>query len=174
MRALAARGQAFIAPSFEPVFGSIDDCVPLLDAAIRRITIATGQPPVLVCHSMGGLVARAWLARANDDTRVARVVTLGSPHRGTWLARFGHSENAAQLRLGSEWLARLAASEDPRWYRLFTCFHSQCDNIVFPPSTATLPGADNRLVMGQPHVGLAFDAEVMAAVWGLLGPPAKR
>jgi len=46
----------------------------------------------------------------------------------------------------------------------FVCWYSNCDNVVFPASTATLPGADNRFVPGLPHVGLAFDAAVMRSV----------
>ena len=38
----------------------------------------------------------------------------------------------------------------------FTCWYSNCDNIVFPTSTATLPGADNRLAPGRGHVEMAF------------------
>ena len=41
------------------------------------------------------------------------------------------------------------------------CWYTNCDNIVFPPSTATLPGADNRLVRGVAHVQLAFVPEVI-------------
>ena len=42
----------------------------------------------------------------------------------------------------------------------FTCWYSNCDNIVFPASVATLPGADNRFVPGVAHVELAFDERV--------------
>jgi pimeloyl-ACP methyl ester carboxylesterase len=37
---------------------------------------------------MGGLVARAYLAR-HGAGRVAKLVTMGSPHHGTSLARLG-------------------------------------------------------------------------------------
>jgi hypothetical protein len=43
---------------------------------------------------------------------------------------------------------------------LFTCYYSSCDNIVFPVSTATLPGADNRYVNGVAHVHLAFQPQL--------------
>ena len=31
----------------------------------------------------------------------------------------------------------------------FTCWYSNSDNIVFPTSVASLPGADNRLAAGR-------------------------
>ena len=171
LRALAARDQPFIALSLEPAFGAIDDYLPALDAAVRRMTAATGVPPALVCHSMGGIVARAWLAGAGGDSRVARVLTLGSPHHGTRMAALGQSKSARQVRIGSMWLAGLAAREGVERRRLFTCWYSSCDSVVFPASTATLPDADNRLVVGQPHVGMAFDGAVMAEALALLGRP---
>jgi triacylglycerol lipase len=41
------------------VFGGIDDYAPLIEQAVQQVTQATGRPPLLVCHSMGGLAARA-------------------------------------------------------------------------------------------------------------------
>jgi triacylglycerol esterase/lipase EstA (alpha/beta hydrolase family) len=52
---------------------------------VRRVTQATGLPPVIVAHSMGGLATRAWLRAFSADARVHRVITLGTPHGGTWL-----------------------------------------------------------------------------------------
>ena len=40
-----------------------------------------------------------------------------------------------------------------------TCFYSHCDNIVFPPVTATLQGADNRHLPGVAHVQMADHPE---------------
>ena len=165
---LQGSGHAFIAVSLEPVFGSIDDYAPQIDEAVRRITEVTGLPPLLVCHSMGGLAARAWLKRMNADARTHHVVTIGSPHRGTWLARFGHGLNGRQMRLMSEWHAALDHDMPVGRHALFTCWYSNCDNIVFPASTATLPGGCNRLVRGAAHVQMAFVPEIMQATLALL------
>jgi pimeloyl-ACP methyl ester carboxylesterase len=159
------RGLAFAAVNLEPVFGSIDDYVPIVEEAVQRITRATGRPPLLVCHSMGGLAARAWL-RTTDGTRVRGVVTLGTPHRGTWLARFSHLRNGAQMRRQGSWLRQLEIDEAQRTRPPFSCWYTNCDNIVFPTSTSTLPDAQNHLVRGAAHVDLAFRPEVMRAVLG--------
>ncbi|MGH8857857.1 MAG: esterase/lipase family protein [Polaromonas sp.] len=168
MRRLQGRGHAFMALNLEPLFGSIDDYAPQIEAAVQQITRATGLPPLLVCHSMGGLAARAWLRRMKAEARVHHVVTIGTPHRGTWLARFGHAHNSRQMRLLSDWQAQLNHQLPVDRHALFTCWYSNCDNIVFPASTATLPGADNRLVRGAAHVQLAFLPQVMNATLALL------
>ena len=168
MRRLRAAGVPFVAVNLEPVFGRIDAYAALIEAAVRQVTEATGRAPLVVAHSMGGLAVRAWLAGTAGPPPVEHVITIGAPHGGTWLARFGFSANGLQMRRPSAWLDALREAERQRLgaspYAHFTCFYSHCDNIVFPPSTATLPGADNRHVAGSAHVHLADQPEVFAEV----------
>jgi triacylglycerol lipase len=161
---LRAAGVPCIAVNLEPVFGSIDRYPAVIEDAVQRMTQATGRPPLLVAHSMGGLAVRAWLREHDDDARVHGVVTIGSPHHGTWLGRFGYAPNAQQMRWQSRWLLQLAAAEPAQRYRRFTCFWGHCDNIVFPASTATLPGADNRHLRGHAHVHLLRHPQVLDTV----------
>lgn len=170
---LRGSGHAFAAVSLEPVLGSIDDYAPQIEEAVVRVTEASGLPPMIVCHSMGGLAVRAWLKINRGDPRVHHVVTIGTPHRGTWLARFGHGRNSRQMRLLSEWHGQLDVDMPADRHTRFTCWYSNCDNIVFPTSTATLPGADNRLVRGAAHVQLAFVEEVMAQTLAMLNQSNK-
>ncbi len=165
---LQGTGHAFVALNLEPPFASIDDYAPLIDEAVQRVTAATGLPPLLVCHSMGGLAARAWLRTMKAEARVYHVVTIGTPHRGTWLARFSLVTNGRQMQLSGPWHQELDLHMPPHRHALFTCWYSNCDNIVFPSSTATLPGAENRLVHGAAHVQLAFLPQVMDAGFAML------
>jgi len=155
---LKARGVPFVAVNLEPVFGAIGDYAAAVGDAVARVEAATGRPPVVVAHSMGGLAVRAWLAR--EEGAVHRVITIASPHHGTWAARFSLSANARDMRPQSDLLAFLESKESPETRGRFTCFYSHCDNIVFPPSTATLEGADNRHVVGMAHVHLAYQPVV--------------
>ena len=158
---LRAMGHPFVAVNLEPVFGSIEGYVPVIEEAVQRVTRATGLAPVLVCHSMGGLAARAWLRAQSADQRVHHIITIGSPHHGTWLAQFSHLENGRQMKFQGPWIRELEQCSDRAREGRFTCWYSNCDNIVFPASTATLPGADNRLVRGVAHVQLAFHQRVI-------------
>ena len=161
LRGLKAQGIACAAMTLEPAQGaSIDAMVPSLDACARRMAQATGRPPLIVAHSMGGLAARAWLRQLAPQERralAAHVVTLGTPHRGTWLARFSRSLPAHEMRQDSDWLRQLAGApaEVP-----FTCWWSACDNIVFPWPVATLPHSAEQSLTDVAHVQLAFDERV--------------
>lgn len=167
---LRARGHAYVALTLEPAFGSVDDYVAAIDTAMRQVQAATGLPPVLVGHSMGGLAARAWLRTLAQPPaqRVHRILTLGTPHHGTWPARFSHTTNGMQMRLDSPWLQALAASEGAAQRALFSCWYSDCDNIVYPARSATLDGADNHLLHGLGHVHMVYAPQVRAACWQAL------
>jgi triacylglycerol lipase len=164
MRALQKHGCPTFAVNLEPMHGSIDDYAPIIEAAVSKATAATGLPPLLVGHSMGGLAIRAWMRRVDADARVHHVVTIGTPHHGTWLGQFSHAVNGRQMRLHSRWLTQLAAQEPLQRNQRFTCWYSNCDNIVMPAATATLEGADNRRVPGAAHVELAYRPEILADV----------
>lgn len=173
---LRSLGVRYVAVNLEPVFGSIDDYADLLEEAVVRLERATGQPPVIVAHSMGGIASRVWLARPGNAPRIERLITIGTPHRGTWLARFGHTHNGRQMRIDNPWLLDLVAREaelgDDQGPRVppnkLVCFYGNCDNIVFPPSTASLPGAENRFVPGFAHVAMAFAPAVMEPALALI------
>jgi triacylglycerol lipase len=177
MQRLRAAGVPYVALNLEPVSASLDAYPPCIEEAVRRVESATGRAPVIVAHSMGGLAVRAWLSRCDAVERVHRVVTIGTPHRGTWLGRYAFTRNGIEMRLDSPWQRQLAALElhrqrlDPRGATRFTCFYSHCDNVVFPASTATLPGADNRHVAGSAHVHLPFEPAVFDEVLRRVAEP---
>jgi len=159
-----------VAVNLEPLFGSIDHYTGIIEGAVARIEAATGIAPVIVAHSMGGLATRAWLALDNNESRTHHAFTIGTPHQGTWLGRFGYSTNAKQMRLHSPWLQNLAMQEPTRRYEHFTCIYSHCDNIVFPADTATLPGARNLHVPATAHVRLAFQGKAFEELIRCLQP----
>ena len=164
MTRLRTRGIPFVAVTLEPAFGSIERYAESIEAAVARIESATGLAPVLVAHSMGGLAIRAWLAGGGRPGRVHRVVTIATPHRGTWLARHALTRNGHEMQLESPWLDALARAEPEGAYRAFTCFWGHCDNIVFPTRSATLAGADNRHLPLTPHVQMVEHPAVFAEV----------
>jgi triacylglycerol lipase len=171
---LRREGHAVIALSMEPALGSIDAYADQIEAALQRLQACTGQPPLVVAHSMGGLALRAWWRRHGGSGaagRLHRVITLGSPHEGTVMARFGHATNARQMRRDSRWLAALAAGEGPEFRARFLCYYSGCDQVVCPADTAVLPGAEARHRPGLGHLALVFDAQVFDEVLVQLRSP---
>jgi len=163
---LMREGISHDAVDLEPVTAGIDEYVDAVEAAMHRLQAATGAPRVVIVgHSMGGLVARAWLRKygAAAAARVARVVTVGTPHFGTALAPFGIGQNAAQMRTDAAWLAQLDADDRAR-RGLFTSIWSWHDNIVAPQTSCRLPGAHNIALAGIGHVALGSHPQVLRTI----------
>jgi triacylglycerol esterase/lipase EstA (alpha/beta hydrolase family) len=152
----------------EPVAGSIDDYVPLIEARVQALCAATGAARIaIVAHSMGGLAARAWM-RSYGSVRVAKLITLGTPHHGTVLANLGPGANAVQMRRDSAWLRDLAAGETRDDRARIVSIYTHHDNIVAPQDSSILPGARNVAFGGVGHVALGSNPRVLAEVLRVL------
>lgn len=171
-KALLRARVAHHAVDLEPVVGGIDEYVPIIRGAAERLCAELGRDRIIiVAHSMGGLAARAYL-RAHGSSRIAKIITLGTPHHGTALAEFGVGLNTHQMRwspaeqegLCSDWLRELAADENPSMYRLFVSIYSHHDNIVSPQTSSHLEGARNIEFNAIGHVQLALDPRIQAQV----------
>ena len=166
MKRLRKLDRACVAVTLEPVFAGIDDYIPQVERAVLRMEAATGLAPIIVAHSMGGLVARAWLRsraahkRSDGTEEAARLITIGTPHRGTWLARLAFATNARQMRVDSAWMQALVAREPPTLPDLITSWWSECDQIVYPAPTAVFPGSEARQLRGVGHIALTAREEI--------------
>ncbi|MBL8386029.1 MAG: alpha/beta hydrolase [Burkholderiales bacterium] len=171
-RALKQAGVAVHTLNLEPVYGDIDGYCEAIEQRLAAIQARNGGARVaLVCHSMGGLAARAYLRR-HGGARVAQVVTLGTPHAGTVLAYGALGVNGRQMRPGSAWLAALARDEGGAWPCPLVSIYSHDDNIVAPQDAARLAGARNVAVAGIGHIALPMSARVARLVLAELGVPA--
>jgi len=161
-RYLTARGYAVHAVTLEPLFAPIDDYVAPLARKLDEV-VRPGEHAILVGHSMGGLVCRAY-ARRFGGGRIARIVTLGTPHHGSVLAPMGHGADALDMWPTGEWLRGLAASEQGGLPVPITSIYSCHDNFVAPQNSSVLAGAKNLPLPGLGHLSLQFSRRVAALV----------
>ncbi len=167
-RALDSAGVAPVfVPSLPAILASVETFAAHLAKVVEEVVAASGQPRViLVCHSMGGLAARAYL-REYGPARVAGLVTLGSPHHGSVLAAMAAGANGRQMRRGSEFLRGLARAEGeagPGCEAL--SIYSVHDNLVAPQDSSRLAWARNASVHGVAHVAMLLDGRVHRLVLG--------
>ena len=81
---VAGRGLTAYFTSLPPV-GTVAGRAAALDASLQEIP---DQRLCLVAHSMGGLDSRYLIQHHDSDRRVGTLVTIGTPHRGTYLAKW--------------------------------------------------------------------------------------
>ena len=116
----------------------------------------------LVCHSLGGLVARVYLQQLGGARRVDRCITLATPHRGTYNAYWVASRVGRELRPDSALLARIERTRDAAAAVRFTSIVAGSDNIVVPRVFSV-----NEEVLhldGVGHLGLLFSLPAFRAV----------
>lgn len=136
-----------------------------------------------VGHSLGGIVIRAMFHYFDFD-RAGRVVTLGSPHRGSAAAvQFGRSSIGRRC-LGRSVGAMLAG--EPRAYRALGCElgviagsvplglgrffvrHEEVNDGVVTVTEAGLPEATETITLATSHSGMLLSREVAAQVCAFL------
>jgi triacylglycerol lipase len=163
-RSLRKRGETAWAVTLEPVYGSIDEWVAPIARRIDALLVATeARQVILVCHSMGGLAARAYLRR-HGGGKVARLITLGSPHRGSVHARLGAGPNAREMEPESSWLKALASFESKGFAAPFTSIFSYHDNVVAPQTSAMHPAAKNLPLAGTGHLTMLFSRALVELI----------
>lgn len=152
------------APDLEPLGADLDSYLPCAMRALQSLERATSRAPVtLIGHSSGGLVARA-LLRQIEPRRIRQLITVGTPHHGTVLARCISGRQARQLRPGSTWLHALNSVQDGALPVPTLCIYSLDDNIVTPPESAVLRGAQRLELDGLGHFGLLHASAAFALI----------
>jgi triacylglycerol esterase/lipase EstA (alpha/beta hydrolase family) len=150
--------------NYGPPYGDIEHFAELLGAKIELVCAATGATRVsLVCHSMGGLVARAHL-RQRGPARIERIITIGTPHHGSVFARGVVGRCLAQMRPGNPWLAELNRDETKPPPVPMVSIWSRHDSLVAPQASSELACAENIALVGVGHNALLADARVMQQV----------
>lgn len=132
-----------------------------LSTRLATVFAVTGGVPLVgIGHSLGGIALR-WCV--DHGASLGRIITLGTPHRGTRVAYVGPGESAVQLRPGSSFLSQL---DDPPHVPL-DALYSTHDNIVIPFESAAY-GENPRQFEELGHITLLYDTEVFERVLELL------
>jgi triacylglycerol lipase len=172
-RGLRRRGFGrVLALNYSPLTDDVREVAERLSETVEAVCAETGYERVhLIGHSMGGLVARYYVQRMDGDQRVHTVVTLGTPHSGTYAARLVPHPVFRQLRPGSDVIAELAQPA-PGCRTRFVAFWSDCDQLVIPSSSARLEHPDlaarNVFVRGVGHLSLPIDGRVVHEIGATL------
>lgn len=125
----------------------------------------------IIAHSMGGIIARKALHNPTLRAKTRRLLTLGSPHRGTLLARWGGNRFVAALRPDSPFVKSINA-EAAREVELeeveIVSFWSRRDVMILPPENATLEGAWNIEMHESTHMSWMVKPRLIARIVDVL------
>ncbi len=141
---------------------SIEQHAAKVDRLIDEIRSETGAPRVqLVGHSLGGLIA-TWVASYRPH-HVAKVITIGSPMEGTYLARVSLCKCGSQMKVCSSFLGELKKHAETLTMVPFVHIASDADEIIIPHNSAVpsyTPGAKRVWVDGLGHFSLLLSNRI--------------
>jgi len=120
----------------------------------------------LVCHSLGGLVARSYLQELGGARRVNRCITLGTPHFGTYNAYWLTSRVGREMRPDSALLRRLHDSREACDAVDFLSIVGGADNLVIPRIFACHEREIHVPDLG--HMAMLFSPRLWRLVSGFL------
>ena len=148
--------------------GDIRVAAAQLAEEVEALVAETGYERIhVVGHSMGGLIARYYVTRLGGDERVHTLVTLGSPHQGTFTAYGWNSQLTKQLRPGSPLMQELAQPVSGCGTR-FVAYWSDLDQMMFPQHTAALVHPDldvtNVALVGVGHTSIPIMKSVVHGI----------
>ncbi|MFE7676009.1 esterase/lipase family protein [Streptomyces albidoflavus] len=174
-----ARRRTVVSLNYSPLTCDIRAAAELLGRHVEEVRRRTGAERVdVVGHSLGGLIARYHVQRLGGDAVVRTLVTLGTPHSGTRVARPADVHPIVrQMRPGSPVIEELGRPA-PGCRTRFVAVRSDLDQIMVPTSTARLDHPDlrveNVLVTGIGHLALPVHPTVTSLVREALSAPAGQ
>jgi pimeloyl-ACP methyl ester carboxylesterase len=154
--------------NYSPFTADVRVAAAQLAEEVEALVAETGYERIhVVGHSMGGLIARYYVTRLGGDERVHTLVTLGTPHQGTYTAYGWHNQLTRQLRPGSG-LMRELEQPVPDCRTRFVVYWSDLDQMVFPQRNAALNHPDlsarNIDLHGVGHMSLPIIGSVVHGI----------
>ena len=113
---------------------------------------------------MGGLVARYYVQRLAKAASVYHLITVASPHQGTWMAYLSGNPGARQMRPGSEFLRELDANCAELQEVRFTSIWTPFDLMIVPPRSARTTHAKSIPVRVVAHAWMMRDQQVIQTI----------
>jgi pimeloyl-ACP methyl ester carboxylesterase len=168
-RSLRRRGFGRVVTlNYGVVTADVRSLAEMLALRVEQLCQETGYERVhVVGHSLGGLVARYYVQRLGGDARVHTLVTLGTPHEGTYVAHAVPHRLCRQLRPGSDLMRELRGPAYGCRTR-FVCLYSDMDQIIVPHSSGRLEHPNlvtrNVLVSGVGHLSLPIHGRVVQEI----------
>lgn len=147
----------------------------IIHRKIERILAQSSVKQVdIVGHSMGGLIGLYYVKKLGGSTRVRRLVMMGTPLRGTWVALGGvatlgmFSTSSWQLLPGSRFLAELTEGGVPPGVEVCS-IGAERDWVV--PFSSTLVQGIRSIAVPLGHSSLVVSEEVYERLREVLTAP---
>ncbi len=132
--------------------------------AVRRMQSASGAARVdIIGHSAGGVIAAWYVNNLGGAAHVRRLVTVGTPWRGTRVAVFGMRAHARDLLPDTPVIRQIQRPAVPT-FALWT----ETDGVLIPHTSGRAEGMSAIEVRGETHLSMLYSPTVWRRVRELL------
>lgn len=133
-----------------------------LSKEVSRVYQATGSKVDIIAHSMGGLDSRWYVEKLGGNQYVDDLITLGTPHQGTYVAILGAlTPGGRDMIPGSDLLKDLndgtladGVEYTAVWGTLDECYVQKWRATIPDPELGSVPNAKNVKAGPYTHIRL--------------------
>lgn len=122
------------------------------------------QPLALVGFSMGGLICRSYVQQLGGHLRTQQLITLSTPHYGTYSSYLFNRPANQQMRPGSLFLHELNNNLQILQQIAFTSIWTPFDLTILPAESSRLPVGEMLQIPTLIHRYVVNDRRVWQAV----------
>lgn len=141
-----------------------EDLVNKLEIKVQALESACpGTKPILVGHSLGGLVIRAWVSCGDNEQRITGITTLGTPHQGSKLAGLGAGSLCRSIIFRGPLIRSIEEHDINPGIPCYS-LSSALDNMVLPQEGLHIRNAswqEERTPLVS-HIGMLYHKETAA------------
>jgi triacylglycerol lipase len=131
------------------------DVAKVIQRHVDSVRAATGWERVhIVSFSMGSLSSRYYLKSLGGTERTESWTSISGPNHGTSTAGLCSATPCLEMRPGSSFLDALNAEDETPGNTRYATWWSPCDELVLPPQSTILSGAQNTQTACLPHAGM--------------------
>ena len=142
---------------------TIEEMAGQLSHYIDRL-LGPSTPFSLVGFSMGGLVSRYYVQKMDENDRVKHLITISSPHRGTWSAYVFNRKACIQMRPQSAFLNDLNKDLSKLQRIKFTSIWGYGDSMIVPNASSHLPVGNEKIFAFGIHFLMPYVNNVIKGV----------
>ncbi|RMF95578.1 MAG: alpha/beta hydrolase [Candidatus Schekmanbacteria bacterium] len=137
--------------NLSPPFSSIIDFSQKLSEKIKKLKKEGYNSFILIGHSMGGLVA-LYYALSRKDLDIKKVITIGTPHKGTLFAKIALGKCGREMVPESGFLKELDSLRKEMPDLKIICFWSKLDNMIIPSGNAVAENSESYSLNYSGHI----------------------
>lgn len=151
--------------------GTIEGHGKRLSKYVKEVLDVTGTDQVdMVAHSLGGVISRYAIQRGGLEKKVRTLVTMATPHQGTYSAQYANTTLTIALRPDGQLIRDLNADDLTALATQFVFIYSDRDMYIIPKENMTHPDATNVFIPGVSHTQHLLAPKVFRVVGAFLPP----